>query len=1140
MASNRHDGRLCAWQGLVAASLLVMGFPLSADWLTVRNSDAGIVHVGTGTNTVQEGLVAQDAYMHSFSKTGAGNWVLPLDSIVQHNPFKVDIAEGTLELQSGSGTLPAMDEPTAVLQKAAVWLEASTNVALAANGTDVIAWYDVREAQDAEGAWGSQYCSAYSVLQNVTNALGAVIAQYPVVRQNDDGRTMVYFNGRQSGSSMYFCQPSARGTWSEVENICHVFQVRRFVDSFGYALGNKATPYFHPADTSGGLGNNTYLSVSASHPGATFGRFYRDGEPLDVATTTSKAGLEVFEWEGGPTCKSKVGTFFSDRSLGGGIYKRSGGDDIGEVLIFTNWLSMAERVQVEEYLIQKWKGRLPTPKVTARTAATAALAISEGDYDLRQQDGTVVKKGEGTAAVKTAAALAVNDGTLRVETAEARLKLAPRSQFAVTMNADHSQTIARAADVVEGTASVTGESCLRVEALDAAITNLVVGRGSLTLGARAGEIADYERIEVELPDPGFENFSQNTEYNLAVGTRPGVTFDKGWYAEALPKEKTYEGVVKILNMKTYNPTGWMMGHSIVTPQGDYVITIKDRGAFWTTVRFPKAGYYELSLLTYGRQGCNDTPLDVELIRGEATNLFGRVISVNDGRAFRNHRMRLPRVEAGVDYTLRFSQKLDVDFLIYVDDLHLYSLSKSEGEDCIPVPNGDFEITDFDRGTETGRSMSYNRVNTAHGWTLEYDPVATAQCGQNCSVQPVAEGSAFAGRYNSSNSKDGAVQMQILGQGALLSDAFELPAGTWKLVCDAAYWGATDQGDAWKFKSYYVGNAPELKGSLVRSDSTEISLGSTGAFKDHLFKTFTFGTAFTVEAGEKIRVRIAQTTGFSSSKYAGVNIDNIRCVRVGDGELVVNGGFEDADAPWTFERFTDASQKHREKSSCFRQVWNSSSSNYGSDMVDGLRRVLIVQIGCISQLIKFPEAGTYRLSFWTKGRSDFTTTSTLAYAGNQVRAWLAKDNVTNEFFRTACCFSSNFVQQTVLFKVDEAGEYRLGLQGVNGMLDEAGNIVSTWPEGPTWAANDRNVMVDKVSVRKVDAAATVPAIDSATEITLDDTARLRLDYDGVLPLHRLRLGGHRVSGMVDASHPSGLVSGIGSIYVKPFNTIIIFR
>ena len=61
--------------------------------------------------------MAQDAYMHSFTKTGAGNWVLPLDSIVQHNPFKVDIAEGTLELQSGSGTLPAMDEPTATTQE---------------------------------------------------------------------------------------------------------------------------------------------------------------------------------------------------------------------------------------------------------------------------------------------------------------------------------------------------------------------------------------------------------------------------------------------------------------------------------------------------------------------------------------------------------------------------------------------------------------------------------------------------------------------------------------------------------------------------------------------------------------------------------------------------------------------------------------------------------------------------------------------------------------------------------------------------------------------------------------------------------------------------------------------------------------
>ena len=54
------------------------------------------------------------------------------------------------------------------------------------------------------------------------------------------------------------------------------------------------------------------------------------------------------------------------------------------------------------------------------------------------------------------------------------------------------------------------------------------------------------------------------------------------------------------------------------------------------------------------------------------------------------------------------------------------------------------------------------------------------------------------------------------------------------------------------------------------------------------------------------------------------------------------------------------------------------------------------------------------------------------------------------------------------------------------------------------------------------------------------ARLRLDFAGTNRIDRLRLNGVSVSGFIDASHPSGLVSGIGCLEVRPKGTVLMFR
>ena len=68
----------------------------------------------------------------------------------------------------------------------------------------------------------------------------------------------------------------------------------------------------------------------------------------------------------------------------------------------------------------------------------------------------------------------------------------------------------------------------------------------------------------------------------------------------------------------------------------------------------------------------------------------------------------------------------------------------------------------------------------------------------------------------------------------------------------------------------------------------------------------------------------------------------------------------------------------------------------------------------------------------------------------------------------------------------------------------------------------------------------PDVDRKVEVSLDTATRLRLDYEGTVEVGRLSLGGKSVVGVVDATHPSGLVYGPGALYIRPRGTMLLFR
>ena len=158
-----------------------------------------------------------------------------------------------------------------------------------------------------------------------------------------------------------------------------------------------------------------------------------------------------------------------------------------------------------------------------------------------------------------------------------------------------------------------------------------------------------------------------------------------------------------------------------------------------------------------------------------------------------------------------------------------------------------------------------------------------------------------------------------------------------------------------------------------------------------------------------------------------------------------------------------------------------------------------------------------------------------YAGNALAFFLVDGNdVTNTFYRTPSIYSTNFVFRSALFNVPAAGTYTFGIMSLNGLPLEDGTHLQVGKN-----ATDVTALVDQVLIKKADETAE-PDLPEKLALDLSDGTRLRLDFAGTNRIDRLRLNGVSVSGFIDASHPSGLVSGIGCLEVRPKGTVILLK
>jgi hypothetical protein len=132
------------------------------------------------------------------------------------------------------------------------------------------------------------------------------------------------------------------------------------------------------------------------------GRTYLNGERVDGTLARPNIGWQLLEVASGARTLHNA-NFFNDRNIDFSG-KRLGGDNLCEVVVFTNRLSETERLQVQSYLMQKWLGSKPQPPLTAHASAAATVAADVAENDIQSfrlnGDGAFLKQGAGVASLR--------------------------------------------------------------------------------------------------------------------------------------------------------------------------------------------------------------------------------------------------------------------------------------------------------------------------------------------------------------------------------------------------------------------------------------------------------------------------------------------------------------------------------------------------------------------------------------------------------------------------------------------------------------------------------------------------------------------------------------------------------------------
>ena len=1122
------------WRASLAAGAFAVWAAAGADEIVLG---VGETHVFSNAEDAVQLEAVRLSDRAVLEKRGAGTLTFQTGAFTEHAPVDIHVREGAVAFAPTEPPAAAYVEPKEIMNRAAFWVDAGTNVQLrAGTENEVAAWLDVRETGAGSAASPYLYTRAVAFTNEWLTA-------FPLA-QPYLGRPGVYCRGFGSGCFLNWVKPD--GAQANIEGLRHVFVVHGGPTSRGHILGQRSTtkaPYFqchgkiwadHNGENKPIFASRTYLNgreidpFSSSYPmqalhvvevealGASLGAmcFYND---RDMQLTTT-AGTTLPKEDG-----KDVNVILGTTTWNGGG-DRAGGEYVCEVLLFTNDLTAAERMAVSDWLNQKWRGTPPPASRPATAVALAPDAVFVADHAAASSvalrgDGIVRKTGAETVTLRsayeprsTARRVQVDAGLLNLGYALPLVCAAGDTLVAERRPWGPELAPPEAGEdktrlVKRGTGPVT------LDAVPEGVTQLRVEGGELRLAdperARSLVPSASETVTAAFPDADFEMYPA-TDHTAAYSYIPHGQEAHGWHAVVPGKfnDQSADSAVFFFDQRLGSPKDWNM--VLQTPPTG-VLAVKNNASAWCEIDIPSDGDYTLSFRAAPRGGYAGDQLDV-MIGPDAENLvsFGAFCITTWNAPWRTFAFPKLRLAAGRYQFWLKAKENDADRCTQFDDFRLVR-EPDAGEWALP--NGGFEQH------ADGFENAFTLANAARvpGFTVRQclrenngtDKEGTSS-NTTFSVRGTDEHAHFNLPWNRAGSE---TQFYMSGIGSQLETTFTPPAGTWRFRADFCIWATS-----WGTHGYKV--AADL-----RIGGTAVALGVV-TNQSYALLPRTWPGVFTVDGATPVTLTLTGDLRTAGQRFGHGILDNLALVAEPGENLLREGGFESL-APWQ----VTVTPKPKEVNGSERQPYDGFYETFfGLEAFEGKACMKIVNDDTVAQTVTFPTGGLYRLSANFESRS---TPGSLSFGNGQnpVAFFCARGGVTNWLGVTDTVAMTNFHEYACLVRIPEAGGvYDVGFQGR-----------SVWG-GEGTPPVDRTTLVDGAQLYRVETARPLD-LPEALEIDVAAGAQLTLDFDGTNTVRSLRLAGRSLVGYVSlADRPEllGALNGRGTLFIRPRGTVLILR
>ena len=1081
--------RLGVWVAMGTVAMACLG----VDSVAVGFRERAKVDVAADATVTQDAPVWV-SYEGVLDKVGGGEWVLPSAKVLSPGKTEIVVRDGSVTIPADAGTAPVLTEPTAVLNKAVFWVDATRNL-VTSNGEDgvtyVLAWKDARETKSAVPFDYPRAVAQYTV----TNLP-------PQVRQNAAGQDMVYFGEYHSGRWMNFTTKDSENSMWTTAAIRHSFIVYKAANSYWYLLGSdNGVETYHPEGSAAYLGwSYTTLNVPISRQnlGA---RVYLDGTHIDATKTKVQAGCKLLEHDfcGLPGV--------ADNFANGKYTNRQGGEDLCEVVLFTNRLSEVERIQVESWLIQKWGLRKANADVSFAVARGAALNVEGAEAPHVSGEGRIVARAAETrlpdmgddmsfaGTLAPGASTVVMNDEVAVEAA-----VGQRIHTGRVADGDHLTVYS---DAGIGMIAKSGAGGLRLESVPGDVKKIDVQSGVLTLAASA----DVTTVATGSTDAVIQDGSFETYTGLAFsGAREIPATNCGWTYGRIDGD-TSDSYALIWNaMRGGN--SWQLPR--ISADGECVMILRHKAFAYTAVTIPQDGTYELSFAVSRRPNAYPS-LDVYFGRDADSLAFVTRTVGLDANTYTYQSVTLPDVKAGT-YRLEFRcAATGTSYSPFFDDVKMRLVSRPKA--AFLIPNGGFEVIDTVPVSYATLAGTINSGNVARGWSL------TSSRRLGLALPGVTNNLGIA-YQRTGDLREGRVQLFMASTDVAATATFKpTRTGKFRLQADVGRWMYTGN---YTYDGADFAGSPCIHATIQIGDSAPIALGGLQRTYQRM-ETQTWPTDFTISDTNATMTLVVS----NSVANGAAMLDNFAFlpIEAKREELIVDGGFE-TNGTWTI-----AAPERDENSDIYRYCsarrvsYAGDPQFYGYARYAGDYRLLMTDHGFATQEIAFPTAGRYRLRFHVSERADSRYTpenkGLCPY-----RAWIARDGVTNVIGRSTAS-TSNFVAHTWRFTVpDTSAPWTFGFEAVNEVSS---------------SNKDRTVLIDGVSIVKDNTpVAETPDLPEKLEVSVAAGAELRLEFTGTNRIDRLTLGGRSVNGIISAATHPGYITGDGALEIQPKGTMILFR